>query len=178
MSKEQTPLAAAVAAFDDELAAYSRLGELFLKTQLSTLAQLERANATLGELAACEQRLQTTGQHLVQVLSAARERQEQLANEVVAHAPTVQARNQQLADLMSSLAELAREAARVNASATSRDAKAVDELSTSVLALSERSEALAKQAHEADFEELANQAHALHQRLLAIGTKLQKAAGN
>ena len=31
---------------------------------------------------------------------------------------------------------------------------------------------------EAEFEELATQAHALHQRLKVIGTKLQKAAGN
>jgi hypothetical protein len=43
------------------------------------------------------------------------------------------------------------------------------------LALSARAEALAGTAREAEFEELATQAHSLHQRLQAIGKKLAKA---
>ena len=39
-------------------------------------------------------------------------------------------------------------------------------------------EALAGSAREVDFAELADQAHALYQRLKAIGTKLGKASGN
>ena len=52
------------------------------------------------------------------------------------------------------------------------------DVSTKVLALSERADALANDCRAADFGELAEQAHALHQRLKAIGTKLQKAGGN
>ena len=52
------------------------------------------------------------------------------------------------------------------------------DVSAKVLALSERADQLATTCREADFEELAEQAHSLHQRLKAIGTKLQKAAGN
>jgi hypothetical protein len=51
------------------------------------------------------------------------------------------------------------------------------DISALVLALSERAAQLATSAREAEFEELAAQAHALHQRLQAIGKKLHKAAG-
>jgi len=44
-----------------------------------------------------------------------------------------------------------------------------------VFALSERAERLATTARESEFEELANQAHALYQRLVAVGKKLQSA---
>jgi len=185
MPKQQSPLAVAAGVFDDELAQYARLGELFIKTPLTTLKHLERANSTLGELAACEQRLQDSGKQLVQALAAARERQEQLARDVVAYAPTVQARNQRLGELMTALAELAQHAAQLNAKVAGKNGDAAHpaaadaaDVSASVLALSTRAEALAKSAHDAEFEELASQAHALHQRLLAIGHKLQKAAGS
>ena len=57
MAKQDNALADAAAGFDDELAAYTRLGDLFLKTPLSSVKHLERANATLAEIAACEERL-------------------------------------------------------------------------------------------------------------------------
>ena len=72
MAKPASPLADAAAAFDDELAAYARLGDLFLKTPLSSVKHLERANTTLGEIAASEERLQAAGQRMVQALAAAR----------------------------------------------------------------------------------------------------------
>lgn len=87
MAKPDTALADAAAGFDDELAAYSRLGEVFLKTPLSSVKHLERANTTLAELAAYEERLQAAGQRMVQALAAARAHQEQLASDVVAHVP-------------------------------------------------------------------------------------------
>jgi outer membrane murein-binding lipoprotein Lpp len=52
------------------------------------------------------------------------------------------------------------------------------EVSGSLLELSARAEQLAGDAHTAEFEELSQQAHALHPRLKAIGQKLQKATGN
>ena len=180
-------LADAAAGFDEALGAYSRLGELFLKTPLSSVKQLERANATLGEIAACEERLQAAGQRMVQALSAARTHQEQLATDVVAHVPVVQARNQRLNELMTELTAVAGEVGGLNHVITAHrdngDASKpptledVRDVSTTVLALAERAERLAASAREAEFEELATQAHALNQRLLAIGKKLQKAGG-
>jgi uncharacterized coiled-coil DUF342 family protein len=193
MSKQDTDtaLATAAAGFDEELAAYTRLGELFVHTPLSSVKQLERANHTLSEIAACEGRLQAAGQRMVQALAAARSHQEQLANQVVAHVPLVQARNKQLNDLMSELTAVAGEVGGLNSAITGRrengdashaaapatleDARGV---STTVFALSERAERLSVTARDAEFEELATQAHALHQRLQAIGKKLQKAGGD
>ena len=100
MAKSDSPLVIAATEFDEVLAVYSRLGELFLKTPLTTLKHLERANQTLGELADSEQRLQDAGKKLIEALSAARQKQEQLSQAVIAHAPTLQARNTRLRELM------------------------------------------------------------------------------
>lgn len=185
---EATPLVEAAAEFDEALAQYARLGDLFIKAPLGSVKHLERANNLLGEIATCEERLQAAGQQLVRALSSAREGQEQLAANVVAHVPTVQERNRRLQELMGELTSVAGEVAGLNtqiagkagngdpdAGPTAEDAT---DISTSVLAMSERAEALAKTAREAEFEELATQAHALHQRLQAIGKKLAKVGGN
>ena len=83
MAKQDTSeLTDAAAAFDAELSTYTRLGELFLKTPLSSVKHLERANAVLADIAGCEERLQAARQALVQALSASRDRQEQLAKQV------------------------------------------------------------------------------------------------
>ncbi len=175
---EPSALVAAASAFDHELATYARLGELFLRTPLETLKQVERANSTLGELAACEQRLQQAGQQMIEALAGARRVQEQLAEQVVEHAPKVQARNQQINDLMTALGAIAGEVGALNstvAPAGEADASAVAE---TIMALSTRAEQLAGQARSAELAEIAEQAHALHQRLLMIAKKLQRAAGN
>ena len=187
MAKSDSALVQAAILFDEELAIYARLGELFLKTPLTTLKHLERANLTLGEIADCEQRLSDAGKRLIEALTGARQHQEHLSQSVVQHAPTVQARNARLRELMTQMTELASDVQNVNSLVTGKNgdsqqepAKPPDpaEVSTKVLALSERAEQLAAASREADFAEVADQAHALHQRLKAIGTKLQKAAGN
>jgi hypothetical protein len=52
--QDPSVLADAASSFDAELATYARLGKLFLETPLSSVKHLERANHTLGEIAACE----------------------------------------------------------------------------------------------------------------------------
>ena len=180
---DRSPLVDAALAFDEQLAAYARLGELFVKTPLTSVKHVERANTTLGEIAACEERLQQTGKVLIEALTAARSRQEELSAQVVAHAPALQARNTRLRELMTAMGELASDVAQVNAQVIApagEDQPQPDpaEVSAAVLAVSGRAEALARQAHDAEFDELSAQAHALHQRLQAIASKLQKAAGN
>ena len=115
MTKQDTSgLVEAAAAFDAELATYTRLGKLFVSTPLGSVKHLERANATLSDIAACEERLQTAGQTLVAALAGSRQGQEQLAKLVVDHVPVVQARNKQLQDLMGELAAVAGEVSAVN----------------------------------------------------------------
>ena len=186
MAKSDSPLVQAAAAFDEELAVYARLGELFLKTPLDTLKHLERANQTLGELADCEQRLQDAGKALIEALTGARQKQEQLSASVIDYAPTVQARNTRLRELMSKMGELASDVSAVNSAVMGKngdqEAEATKpdpaEVSEKVLALSTRADELAGTAREAQFPELGDQAHALHQRLKALAAKLQKAGGN
>jgi chromosome segregation ATPase len=182
VKKDTSALVAAAIAFDAELAAYARLGDLFVRTPFTTLKHLERANATLGELAEAEGRLSAAGQQLIAALSAARGEQEALAKSVVDRAPELTVRNKRLQELMAALGELAGEVAKINqlAAATNGDATApakpdATALSASVLALSARAEELAKSAREADYAELAEQAHSLHQRLQAIAKKLHGA---
>ncbi len=187
MAKHDTELADAAAGFDQELAAYTRLGELFINTPVGSVKQLERANTALAEIAACEERLQAAGQRLVQALAAARARQEQLAKDVVARVPVVQDRNRRLQELMADLTGVATQVGALNtAIAGQRDngdptqpptADAARDISATLLALSERASQLATAARDAEFEELATQAHALYQRLQAIGKKLYKAVG-
>lgn len=187
MSKQDTPLVQAAAAFDAELATYTRLGELFVKTPLASVKHLERANATLAEIAACEERLATAGQNLVLALGTSRKAQEDLAKQVVAHVPVVQERNKTLQDLMTELTGVAEEVGGLNTKIASRSnngdsgahpttAEAAD-LSASILDLSMRAEKLAERARQAELEELATQAHALHQKLQVIGKKLAIAGG-
>jgi hypothetical protein len=184
MAKPDSPLVQAATAFDDELAVYARLAELFLKTPLTSLKHLERANETIREIADCEQRLQGAGKALLEALTAARQRQEQLSQSVIAQAPTVQARNARLRELMTQMGELGNDVAAVNTQVMGKngdqqlDAKPdTSEVSEAVLKLSERANELATRAREAELPELAEQAHGLHQRLAAIAKKLQK-AGN
>lgn len=181
-----SPLAAAANTFDDALSTYARLAELFLKTPLSSVKHLERANATLNELAASEPKLQEAAQVLLAALGEARARQEGLARDVVAHAPELQRRNEELRALMEQMAGLAGEVADVNATIVTPSAAPgttpkgpdVAEVSTKVLDLSKRAEQLAETARATNFDEVATQAHALHQRLLAIGKTLQKVVSN
>jgi hypothetical protein len=186
MAQQDTELADAASSFDSELAAYTRLGELFVAAPVGSVKQLERANTTLGEIAACEERLQAAGQRLVQALAAARSRQEQLARDVVERVPVVQSRNQQLKQLMTELAAVATDVGGLNAAIIGRDngdatrqptADTARDISAMLIALSERAGQLATAARDAEFEELATQAHALDQRLQAIGKKLHKAVG-
>jgi uncharacterized coiled-coil DUF342 family protein len=170
-------LAAAAHAFDEALASYTRLGDLFLRSPLETLKHLERANATLTELADSEQRLQATGQQLIAAIASARDQQQALSQQILDRAPALQARNQRLGELMASLQELAAETSKLNEDIAARQREPGD-VATAMFALCDRAEQLARSARESDFAELGEQAHALYQRLQAIAKKLETAGGN
>jgi hypothetical protein len=168
----------AAQAFDDALANYARLGELFVKAPLSTPKHLERAGELLGEIAACEEKLAVTGKYLVAALGEARARQERHAAEVVERMPALKARNDQLAELYRELAALGAETSALNpgnGDPAKASADVARDLGDKVAVLAGRAEKLALAAREAEFDELATQAHALHQKLLAASKKLHEA---
>src|ERR1700679_1673502 len=112
---DASALAAAATEFDAELAVYGRLGDVFLKTPLTTLKHLERANRMLGEIGESETRLQQIAQRLIAALSSSRKHQEELSTAVIAHAPVLAARNAKLGELMTEMSALAAEVAELNA---------------------------------------------------------------
>jgi hypothetical protein len=176
MSKpDESALVAAAAAFDEELIIYNRLGELFLRAPVDTIKHVERAKATLNELAQSEERLQTAAQRMLAAIGAARERQESLAKRVVEHAPALQARNASVNGLVAQLHDIAAEVATLNEHVTGPQPADVPAVADRVLALSTRAEQLAVEARTAELDELAEQAHALQQRLRAVAKKLGRA---
>ncbi len=168
--KHASALVEAAQQLDDALEAHARAAELFTRTPLTSTKHIERANELLGEIAGAEEILRERGAALAQAVSDARDRQEQLAQDILARLPLIQERNALLQQLLTDFQLLGGEAATVNATASGSNPK---DLAASLLALAERATALAVRAHDADFEELASQAHALHQKLGALAKKLQ-----
>lgn len=173
MSKRpaDSALAQAALAFDEQLAAYNRLADLLLRTPLTTEKQLVRANQTLEEIAAAEQGLEATGQALARAIGLAHGRQRALAEQVVAHLPAVQARNQGLRELVTEMQALGNELREINAAAAG--GAAVREVEERVAALAAQAEALAVRARDAGLDDTASQAHAMHQQMLAVVRKLR-----
>jgi hypothetical protein len=180
-----SPLAEAAQAFEDELTRYAQLGEAFVRAQLATTKQLERANQAVDEIVAQEQRLGAAGQRLVAAVTEARQRQEALAQAVLDRLPEVRARNEAFRELLGELAAIGVETGELNERAAvisqggaeaARHDPASRELATRMDALQARAGRLAERARDVAFEELASQAHALHQRLLAAWKKLDQAA--
>jgi chromosome segregation ATPase len=181
VKKLDTPLAIAAQQFEEELARYAQLGDAFVKTPMSSTKQLERANELITEIAAQEERLSAAGQKLVMAVTAARGKQEELAALVVGKLPELKARNEVLRSLLAELAQIGADTGGLNdrAAGMSADAARTDptarELVNGMQSLHERAAALAAKARDAQLDELATQAHALHQKLFAAWKKLDKA---
>ncbi len=167
----ESTLVAAAIAFDEQVAAYARLAELLLKTPLASVKHVERANETIEEIAATEARLGATGRDLAQAIAAMRDRQQALAEQMIAHLPAVRERSLALRAIVEELKQLAEVTREINAIAAG--GAAVLDIEERVADLAARAEALAQRAREAEFEEPATQAHALHQQMLAVGRKLR-----
>jgi hypothetical protein len=174
-----TPLIDAAQAFDDALHEYGHLAELFLRTPLSTAKQLERINEILQEIAGNEERLGASGKALAEQVAAARDKQQQLAQQMIQRLPEVKQRMEQLRDLLARFEQLGADAGDLNrdaaAASASRDRAVHKELAGRMNGLAERALEVAGVAREMDFEEIATKAHALHQQLLAATKKLEHA---
>ncbi len=174
----------AAQAFDDELASYTSLSEAFQRAPLASSKNLERVNDLLGQIAASEQRLAACGQRLAEAVNGARELQEGQAKLTLARIPEVKTRMDHLRGLLAQFEELGREAGAINHSAVGLGKGSADEagqisaardLAAQMHALSVRASELAGAAKQAEFDELAGRAHALHQQLLSAHHKLKLA---
>jgi hypothetical protein len=179
-----SPLIDAVQAFEAELSTYAQLSEAFQRAPLGSTKQLERANETLGEIAASEQRLAGFSQRMAEAVGQARDRQESLARATLDRVPAVKQRMEDLRDLLGQFEALGKEATALNQTAVTlgkrpsgsgNQTEAARDLTALMLSLSQRAGELATRARAIDFEELANRAHALHQQLLSGYHKLKLA---
>jgi DNA repair exonuclease SbcCD ATPase subunit len=179
-----SPLIEAVQAFEEELSTYGQLSEAFQRAPLTSTKQLERANETLGLIAASEQRLSACGQRLAEAVGGVRDRQEKLARATLERVPAVKQRMEQLRGLLSQFETLGKEAVALNETAAALGKRGTEvenqterarELTAQMHTLSQRAHELTGLARDADFEELANRAHALHQQLLSGYNKLKHA---
>jgi methyl-accepting chemotaxis protein len=183
-SPAESPLIEAVQAFEAELATYAQLSEAFQRAPLGSTKQLERANETLGNIAASEQRLGACGQRLAQAVGDARDQQERMARGTLDRVPAVKQRMEQLRGLLGQFEGLGKEASALNETAaglskrppgSENQTDRARELTNQMFSLAQRAQELAASARAADFEELASRAHALHQQLLSGYHKLKLA---
>src|SRR6185436_6976225 len=180
-----SPLIEAVQAFEGELASYAHLSESFQRAPLTSTRQLERANETLGLIAASEQRLSACGQRLAEAVAQVRDRQEALARATLERVPAVKQRMEELRALLVQFEPVGKEAAALNETAAALGKRGAEPpenqterartLTDQMHALSVRAQEVAGLARAAEFEELASRAHALHQQLLSAHHKLKLA---
>jgi hypothetical protein len=185
-----SPLLEAAQAFEDELISYAHLSDSFARAPLDSARHLERASDILGQIAASEHRLGECGRRLADAVTGARDDQEKLAQRTIERVPLLKKRTADLAGLLKQLQELGGQAMGLNDTAaelsdkptevgagsdTDRKARA-RQLSEAIHGLSRQAQEVATSAKENDFEDIARQAHALHQQLLAAHRKLHLAA--
>jgi hypothetical protein len=186
-NRPPSEVVAAAEAFDDELETYATVSGAFARAQLTSSKHLERAKDALNQIAASEQRLATCGARLAAAVNAARNQQEALAKATLERVPVLQQRMEQLRGLVGQFETLGQEAGSLNGGALAivhwtpeqgdRGAQLAEAraLLGNMQTLSQRALDLTAQARDADFEELAVQAHALHQQLQSAHNKLRLA---
>jgi hypothetical protein len=177
-----SPLVEAAQAFDRELTSYGHLAEALLRAPLGSTRHLEKVNETLGEIAQVEERLGLCGQALATALNNARDEQQRLAQAMIQRLPEIKQRSEELQALMGQFAALGDDAGALNADVTAMAGLDPSDptRATEARKLSERMAQLGKRAREvseaakaAAFEELAREAHSLHQKMLAAANRLQ-----
>lgn len=192
--KPPSPLLAAAQAFEDELTSYAHLSESFARAPLDSAKHLERASELLGQIAASEQRLGECGRRLAEAVTGTRDDQERMAQRTIERVPVLKQRSADLAALLKQLQGLGQEAVGINETAaglarkpapgTPAEAGAtggpskdhVKQLSEAIHGLSRRAQEVAASAKQHDFEDIARQAHALHQQMLAAHRRLHQVA--
>lgn len=189
---DKSGLVGAAEALDAELRRYEGFVEALGRTALSSQKALERAAATLKEVADCDDRLGLRARELIDAITAAREKQQAQAHAVHARAIELSERVETWKELMRSYEGLSQDAASVNALIQTSLAPAVqsrkaeggapdlgeaaiaglEEAHAKLGSLAEAAEALAVRAQDKGFPDVAREADAVRQQLLAARNKL------
>jgi hypothetical protein len=183
-SKNMPPLVAAAAALDEELRAYDELAGEARRIKFDSEKSLHRGVRIVQESQERNDAIQEKLRALVAQIEQARERQVETLATLLETAKTVQARAQEHEALMARFAALAESAQRINALTLDLSAKrsagaseadllqGLGEVQIQMAAIVGEAEALAQRATEHDWPELARQADAVRQQVLAAKNRL------
>lgn len=190
-SPGKSPLVEAAEAFDGSLRRLAALAESVGRTSLDSSHGLARAAEALKEVVTCEEDLQAQARLLVAALGRAREAQEAQSELVRKRALEIQSRTGEYAAILERFEAIGAQAADLNTatqnlasqrkiadqtlrqsdlSALLSDLGEIEDRMTGVI---ESSEGLAKDARDANFDDLHRRTDALRQQLLAARNKIK-----
>ncbi|HLU66251.1 MAG TPA: hypothetical protein VKZ63_08235 [Kofleriaceae bacterium] len=171
----------AVQRLEEALAAYGKAARRFLGQKMELRGHVARAAEQLGEVAALDERLTAEVAALVGAVTAAREAQQRVAQEVHARALQLLERKEQLEPLVAREQAIASEVAGL--AAIAKGEGTVDPASGLTAALvragelSEAARELARDARAAGFGDMADDVLAMADRLSAIQREAARRRG-
>ncbi|HEX4447706.1 MAG TPA: hypothetical protein VH044_13245 [Polyangiaceae bacterium] len=186
-ASKESPLVLAAAALDEELRHYDALADEAKRARIDSAKTLERAVRIIQESTGRNETVQDKLRGLVAEIEAARLRQVESLNTLLEAAQRTQARSEQYDALLKRFAALGDSARHVNALAVETDAKRradageadlverLGTMETRMAGVVAEAEALAALASEQDWSDLAKQADAVRQQILAAKNKISTA---
>jgi hypothetical protein len=185
----RAPLVSAAEAFSETLQRFTVAAQAVAQAPLNSSEGLARAAEALRRVATSEEDLQAKARTLIAALAQAREAQEAHAGDVRARASEVQRRGQEYGALIRRFEAIGRDAADLNATAQKLALeKRIDpgmrteeispilvqlgEIDERMAAVAGTSEALAADAHAADFDEIHRKTDSLRQQLLEARSRI------
>jgi uncharacterized protein YoxC len=167
---EPRPLVLAAERLDEVLTDYDRAAHALLRQKLDSRKNLGKAADLLNEVAGADEKLSAEVQAMVGAIAEARDRQQKIAEQVHARAQEVLTRTEALAPLLTAFEELAMEVRKLGEGAgeVGSSTETLDGILNRVDELGQRAKELAGMAQEKDFADVASEAHALREQLLAI----------
>ena len=188
MTRDESDLVTTVMAFDAELQRFARACESAQKRPLDSQKNLERVGEALNEAREAERQLGPRAQAMMAALSAAREQQQAQAEAARLRVEEFNRRTQVFQELMERYRGIGEEAGALNELAqkfaeTKREgAEGLDanelraglaDFDARLLKVATDAQELASAGKEAEYEEVAREAHSLHQKLLAMRNKIK-----
>jgi hypothetical protein len=183
-ARKESPLVAAAAALDEELRHYDSLAEEAKRSHINSAKGLERAVRVVQESTSHNDVVHEKLRALVTQIEEARVRQVESLNTLLEAARAVQTRSEQYEGLMKRFAALGESAREVNTMAVEVSAKrnagateaeileGIAAIQTHMAGVVAEADALAALAQAQDWPEVARQADAVRQQVLAAKNKL------
>jgi chromosome segregation ATPase len=182
-SEARTALSQAVQALDDELARFDQLAQAARRVPLTSERNLEKAARAINDAAESQKRVTEHIQRLIEAISAAREKHDATASELVQTRDQVQARGERYQAQLARFAALGKEAGEISAGVKAlgelkgrpngevvAELGGVEERMTRVV---EGAALLGKEAHAEAMEELSGQCDALKQQVQSALNKVR-----